>query len=78
VHHSNFPSRFHLFQDHSEATRQYCVKLDQAGIFILMWGACVPMIYYGFMCNRYLQIFYWTTVSNEGLILKTTTDVLLD
>jgi hypothetical protein len=31
-----------------------------------MWGACVPMIYYGFICNRHLQIFYWTTVSYQS------------
>jgi adiponectin receptor len=60
--------------DHSYATHQRCVKLDQAGIFILMWGACVPMIYYGFICNRQLQIFYWTTVSNDSLLSKTKTD----
>jgi hypothetical protein len=32
------------------------------------------MIYYGFICNRQLQIFCWTTVSNDSLLSKTKTD----
>lgn len=31
-----------------------------------MWGAGVPTVYYGFLCNRALRVFYWTTVSTTA------------
>jgi predicted membrane channel-forming protein YqfA (hemolysin III family) len=69
---------FHLFRDHSQSTAQCCVKLDYIGIVILMWGAGIPTIYYGFVCDRHLQLCYWTTVSNRSLLSRVTTNVLQD
>ncbi|TRX89055.1 hypothetical protein FHL15_010074 [Xylaria flabelliformis] len=38
----------------------FCNKLDYFGILILMWGAGIPTIYYGFLCNNILRVLYWT------------------
>lgn len=39
------------------------MKLDFQGIILLMWGANIPLIYYGFICDAKLQIVYWTLTS---------------
>ncbi|OAA52887.1 hypothetical protein ISF_09270 [Cordyceps fumosorosea ARSEF 2679] len=37
------------------------------GIKVLMWGAAVPTIYYDFVCELWLQIFYWAMASSSAL-----------
>lgn len=39
------------------------MRLDFQGVILLMWGATVPLIYYGFYCSGTLQKVYWTLVS---------------
>lgn len=53
---------FHLLWNHSHDVSRFCNKLDYLGILILMWGAGIPTIYYGFICNHSLRIVYWTMV----------------
>lgn len=38
------------------------MQLDFQGVILLMWGATVPLIYYGFYCDKKLQWFYWSLV----------------
>jgi predicted membrane channel-forming protein YqfA (hemolysin III family) len=54
---------FHIMWNHSHSLTSFCNKLDYLGILILMWGASIPTIYYGFFCNQSLQWLYWMTVS---------------
>jgi len=37
------------------------------GIVILMWGSTIPFIFYGFYCDRKLQILYWSIVSSNSV-----------
>jgi hypothetical protein len=54
---------FHVLCNHSCSFALYWNKLDYLGILVLMWGAGIPTIYYGFLCNPNLQRIYWSMVS---------------
>jgi adiponectin receptor len=54
---------FHVLCNHSCSLAGYWNKLDYLGILVLMWGAGIPTIYYGFLCNPKLQLIYWSMVS---------------
>lgn len=58
----NFIS-FHTFMSHSSRAFSLGMKLDFQGIILLMWGANIPLIYYGFICDSPLQITYWCLIS---------------
>ncbi|XWX00545.1 hypothetical protein V2A60_008565 [Cordyceps javanica] len=62
-----FSTIFHLLWNHSHDVSRFCNKLDYLGILILMWGAGIPTIYYGFICDPPLQLFYWTMTSSTAL-----------
>ncbi|KAJ4152878.1 hypothetical protein LMH87_009398 [Akanthomyces muscarius] len=62
-----FSTIFHLLWNHSQNVSRFCNKLDYAGILILMWGAGIPTIYYGFICNPSLQVLYWIMTSSTAL-----------
>jgi predicted membrane channel-forming protein YqfA (hemolysin III family) len=53
---------FHVFENHSLSLSRYCNKLDYVGIVVLMWGAAISTIYFGFPCDPKLRLFYWMTV----------------
>ncbi|KAF2149646.1 Hly-III related protein [Myriangium duriaei CBS 260.36] len=44
------------------------MQLDFQGVLLLMWGATVPLIYYGFVCDPHLRWVYWSlqTISALG------------
>ena len=48
--------------NNSKEVAARCNKLDYLGILVLMWGAGIPTIYYGFYCNESLRWLYWTSV----------------
>jgi adiponectin receptor len=54
--------RFHILWNHSCTVSKFCNKLDYLGILVLMWGAGVPTIYYGFPCDYDLRLTYWGMV----------------
>lgn len=54
--------RFHILWNHSCTVSKFCNKLDYLGIVVLMWGAGVPTIYYGFPCDYDLRLTYWGMV----------------
>ncbi len=56
--------RFHTIMNHSQRVAQFGVQLDYQGIVLLMWGASIPLIYYGFYCDRKLQHIYWGLVNS--------------
>ena len=61
-----FQIRFHVFSNHSAGYASLLNHLDYLGIIVLMWGAGVPTIYYGFHEDAALQNTYW------GLVIATT------
>lgn len=54
--------RFHTFMNHSEKVASFSFQLDLFGILLLMWGATIPVIYYGLKCDPVLQLIYWILV----------------
>jgi len=45
---------FHLVYEHSKRINDIFIKLDYAGVNILITGSCIPVIYYGFFCSPYV------------------------
>lgn len=48
---------------HSSRMFHIGIQLDFEGVLLLMWGATVPLIYYGFYCDPKLQKVYWSLLS---------------
>jgi adiponectin receptor len=53
---------FHTTMNHSPNMDKLGMQLDFQGVILLMWGATVPLIYYGFYCDKSLQWAYWSLV----------------
>eukprot|EP00916_Digyalum_oweni_P011164 GHVL01018539.1.p1 GENE.GHVL01018539.1~~GHVL01018539.1.p1 ORF type:complete len:387 (-),score=16.91 GHVL01018539.1:15-1175(-) len=49
---------FHLFNVHSRKWFLVLLRMDYAGITLLIAGSFVPMVYYGFYCHKYLMLIY--------------------
>ncbi|KAF2719803.1 putative hemolysin-III channel protein Izh2 [Polychaeton citri CBS 116435] len=62
-----FSATFHILWNHSCSCSRFCNKLDYLGILVLMWGAGLPTIYYGFPCNRSLRNIYWAMTTTTAL-----------
>jgi adiponectin receptor len=54
---------FHTIMNHSPKIRKFGA-LDYLGIVCLITGSFVPNVYYGYYCDLYLQVAYWSMVSN--------------
>ncbi|GAB7350265.1 hypothetical protein MBLNU459_g0910t1 [Dothideomycetes sp. NU459] len=52
----------HLLWNHSPHYAALGNQFDYLGIVVLMWGASIPTIYFGFWCDPRLQRFYWIMV----------------
>ncbi|KAI8579882.1 hypothetical protein K450DRAFT_239531 [Umbelopsis ramanniana AG] len=59
-------STYHCLSCHSEPVAAYWNRCDYLGIITLILGSYYPMVYYGFYCHPYLQIFYMTAISAIG------------
>ncbi|KFH43607.1 Adiponectin receptor protein-like protein [Hapsidospora chrysogenum ATCC 11550] len=59
---SELPQDSTYYGNHIQEFAKFCNKLDYVGILVLMWGAGIPTIYYGFFCNPGLQMLYWTSL----------------
>lgn len=52
---------FHTLLCHRERrVADWGMQLDFQGVLLLMWGATVPLIYYGFICDPKLRWVYWS------------------
>jgi len=62
---------FHLLYEHSEKFYSIFLQLDIAGVNFLIFGSCVPLIYYGFFCYPVLIIVYLllSSISNLSVCL---------
>ncbi|KAH8780606.1 hemolysin-III channel protein-like protein Izh2 [Hyaloscypha sp. PMI_1271] len=54
---------FHTIMNHSSKIDKLGMQLDFQGVILLMWGATIPLIYYGFYCDKTLQWVYWSLLS---------------
>ncbi|PKY38826.1 putative hemolysin-III channel protein Izh2 [Rhizophagus irregularis] len=61
-----FSSTFHTLCCHSEKVCANWNRCDYIGIVTLIVGSFFPMIYYGFYCNKVLQIVYLSMISIFG------------
>jgi adiponectin receptor len=43
-------------------------RIHFLSLILLLWGANVPLIYYGFFCDLVLQIAYWAVTSAIALV----------
>ncbi len=59
---------FHTIANYSEIVAARGVQLDYVGIVLLMWGAAMPSVYYGFYCDPNLQKVYWIAVSSVAFV----------
>ncbi|KAK4446570.1 hemolysin-III related-domain-containing protein [Podospora aff. communis PSN243] len=64
---------FHTFFHHSPDTFSLLQKFDFTGVIVLMWGANVPLIYYGFICDPKLQVAYWFMTTSLALLCSVIT-----
>lgn len=58
---------FHTVMSHSSRWFHIGIQLDFEGVLLLMWGATVPLIYYGFYCDEKLQRVYWGLLSGFAI-----------
>ncbi|KAF2008555.1 Hly-III related protein [Aaosphaeria arxii CBS 175.79] len=64
---------YHTFGNHSPRVAALGNQFDYLGIIILMWGATIPSVYYGFHCELRLQMQYWLVISMLALACATAT-----
>lgn len=53
---------YHTMMNHSHNLHSFWLRLDFAGIIILILGSFISGIYAGFYCNPELQRIYWSMV----------------
>ncbi|RDW77169.1 hypothetical protein BP6252_05222 [Coleophoma cylindrospora] len=51
---------YHTVMNHSQKMDAFGAQLDFQGVILLMWGATVPLVYYGFACEARLRVGYWS------------------
>ncbi|KAI1862193.1 uncharacterized protein JN550_010349 [Neoarthrinium moseri] len=64
---------FHTFMHHSKTTYDFGIKLDYAGILLLIYTSTFPLILYTFPCRMYLQALYIAVITSlaGGCMLAT-------
>jgi adiponectin receptor len=72
---SNDFCSYHTVMNHSQKMDTFGAQLDFQGVILLMWGATIPIVYYGFYCDFALQRAYWALVRSPrpqywGLLMK--------
>ncbi|KAA8576502.1 hypothetical protein EYC84_006613 [Monilinia fructicola] len=55
---------YHTIMNHSQQMDRFGAQLDFQGVIFLMWGATVPLVYYGFYCDSATHSYcYWALFS---------------
>ncbi|EGR33039.1 hypothetical protein IMG5_063250 [Ichthyophthirius multifiliis] len=65
----SFSSTFHLLYQLSPIHNKILLRMDYAGVSLLISGSTFPIFYYGFFCNQILAYFYMTIVGVASLIV---------
>jgi adiponectin receptor len=58
----NSEYRYHTVMNHSREIDTLGAQLDFQGVILLMWGATIPLVFYGFPCDDELRWDYWKLV----------------
>jgi len=58
---------FHMFYQMNEKVFRYLMRVDYAGISLLILGSSFPPFYYGFYCDVWLRYFYLFIVGSACL-----------
>ncbi|KAI1326319.1 putative hemolysin-III channel protein Izh2 [Xylariaceae sp. FL0255] len=58
---------YHIMLNHSPSFLMFFAKMDYLGVLLLMWGAAIPTINYGFLCHSRLKLFYWSMTTCTAL-----------
>lgn len=66
-------STYHTLMNHSFSISALCLRIDYAGILLLIQSSFISGIYVGFYCEPFLQKVYWTMITS----LSTITAVLV-
>ncbi|KAM3070914.1 hypothetical protein ACMFMG_009826 [Clarireedia jacksonii] len=65
---------YHTVMCHSQKMDTFGAQLDFQGVILLMWGATVPLVYYGFYCDSAShRIFYWIFLSMLAIACSVST-----
>lgn len=67
---------FHVLSSHSPRVAAIGNQLDYLGVIVLMWGATIPTVFYGFHDEIRLQIFYCSMVGITRQMQIIATDIL--
>ena len=63
---------FHLFKDHSQKTSEFLVRLDYAGISLMIAGSNMPPLYYSFYCKpMHCKLNYYIYNSIQSIEIST-------
>ncbi|KAK8911391.1 hypothetical protein QC760_000427 [Botrytis cinerea] len=55
---------YHTVMNHSQQMDTFGAQLDFQGVILLMWGATIPLVYYGFYCDTAIHRYsYWALLS---------------
>ncbi|KAF7906232.1 hypothetical protein EAF00_000511 [Botryotinia globosa] len=55
---------YHTVMNHSHQMDTFGAQLDFQGVILLMWGATIPLVYYGFYCDTANHRYsYWALLS---------------
>jgi adiponectin receptor len=52
---------------------RYGAQLDFQGVILLMWSATIPLVYYGFPCERELRWKYWKLLTGLAITCSLST-----
>ncbi|KAF2158543.1 hypothetical protein M409DRAFT_71587 [Zasmidium cellare ATCC 36951] len=62
-----FSAMFHTLWNHSDRYARLYNKLDYLGVLVLMWGAGIPTIFYGFLCDNALRSMYCMVTTSTAM-----------
>ncbi|PMD40096.1 hemolysin-III channel protein-like protein Izh2 [Hyaloscypha variabilis F] len=64
---------YHTVMNHSQKMDTFGAQLDFQGVILLMWGATIPLLYYGFYCDFRLQKAYSILLSVLAVLCSMST-----
>jgi predicted membrane channel-forming protein YqfA (hemolysin III family) len=53
--------------NHSQPLAALWTRIDYSGIVLLMWGASIPSIHFGFICHPGYRFMHWTIVTLSAM-----------
>lgn len=66
----------HIIWNHSAPVASLGNRLDFCGIVLLMWGASLPSIHFGFICQPLYRYIHWLLVRVTGSVVSGQADTL--